>query len=738
MDQVGSAQGARAVVASGRRSLFIGAQTVGAFRGFSNGGLEFHANLSLPYRSNFQSLPIHGQFIMVRLETDEEAILGRIIYVSADNAGNVAQIQPATGEPAEPEVSKRIRYTVDIRLLGVLRSTDTGVVFAASHRRLPHVGSPVAFLSDELLREVAGHNAVGAEIGYLAMGEFVYAEGDARIKPEKYPWMQVVGPAVMPKFNAMHMVARKTVCLAKAGMGKSNTIKLLFSTLYSGTPTVPRRDGRKVPVGSILFDPEGEYFWPDPEGRPGFCDVPGMADKVVVFTDRDPPSPYYGSFVACGVKIDIRTLKPADVIAVAIPEDKQDQANVKKMKGMSDSEWRSLVDETYVKGYRADEDLFMKVLHLKDAQESEMLAARAHMVQMVRMIHSPGSPTLDMLFLALSEGKLCVVDLSRMRGTPSLTLSGLMLQRLFAHNQEEHTKANSKAIPVVTVVEEAQAVLGAKGSSGEGPYIEWVKEGRKYGLGSVLITQQPGNIPNEILSQSDNFFIFHLLSAGDLQAVKKANAHFSDDILSSLLNEPLHGHGVFWSSALGKSYPIPIRTLLFEEMYPPVDRGYCLPFVSVYGSRIRARFAERIDAQRALEEAAHEAGEAVDPVESQEFAPPHDAVRDREDRLSDAGGDPVDAELKKAVGAVRSDGNLVRDAMKPDGVPWGRIRGAIEMVLPSDLPDRGSRAHSLVPRALDEVFGRGQWTSEKRPRKRGTGETSYVFADKPKGKKAGK
>jgi hypothetical protein len=27
------------------------------------------------------------------------------------------------------------------------------------------------------------------------------------------------------------------------------------------------------------------------------------------------------------------------------------------------------------------------------------------------------------------------------------------------------------------------------------PYIEWVKEGRKYDLGAMLITQQPGSIP---------------------------------------------------------------------------------------------------------------------------------------------------------------------------------------------------------------------------------------------------
>ena len=100
------------------------------------------------------------------------------------------------------------------------------------------------------------------------------------------------------------------------------------------------------------------------------------------------------------------------------------------------------------------------------------------------------------------------------------------------------------------------------------------KEGRKYDLGAVLITQQPGSIASEILSQGDNWFVFHLLSSIDLQTLKKANAHFSDDLLSTLLNEPLVGNGIFWSSAGGKSYPIPVRVLPFEELYEALDPKY--------------------------------------------------------------------------------------------------------------------------------------------------------------------
>lgn len=58
--------------------LFPREDIVGVFRGFREGGMEFHADLVLPYRNDFQSKPMHGQFLLVQLETPDEAVLGRI------------------------------------------------------------------------------------------------------------------------------------------------------------------------------------------------------------------------------------------------------------------------------------------------------------------------------------------------------------------------------------------------------------------------------------------------------------------------------------------------------------------------------------------------------------------------------------------------------------------------------------------------------------------------------------
>src|SRR5678816_273815 len=67
-----------------RYDLFPNSHTVGVFRGFREGGLEFHADLTLPYRSDFHNIPMHGQFLLVQLETPDEAVLGRITSLSSE------------------------------------------------------------------------------------------------------------------------------------------------------------------------------------------------------------------------------------------------------------------------------------------------------------------------------------------------------------------------------------------------------------------------------------------------------------------------------------------------------------------------------------------------------------------------------------------------------------------------------------------------------------------------------
>ena len=117
----------------------------------------------------------------MRLENEDEAVLGRITSFSSE--GRLASSQgedfsiravQENRDIAEDLREQYLKYRVNIRVLGVLREEGNRATFVPSHRRLPHVGSPVAFPSDAVLREIAGHNSDGVTIGHLALGEYVY------------------------------------------------------------------------------------------------------------------------------------------------------------------------------------------------------------------------------------------------------------------------------------------------------------------------------------------------------------------------------------------------------------------------------------------------------------------------------------------------------------------------------------------------------------------------------------
>ena len=285
---------------------------------------------------------------------------------------------------------------------------------------------------------------------------------------------------------------------------------------------------------------------------------------------------------------------------------------------------------------------------------------------------------------------------------------------MFEHRQliEDNIRRLRIMLAQITrVVEEAQAVLGSSGHAADGPYVAWVKEGRKYDLGAVLITQQPGSIPSEILSQGDNWFIFHLLSAADLTSLKRANSHFSDDLLTSLLNEPIPGQGVFWSSVGGKPYPVSIRALSFEKSFPVQDATFNKAAAETFATVLRKEF------QTIMTQAPAQSSATSDQTKKQ--TAPDSSHEGSESEAVDV----LALYEDRAIDALRNDSDLI-NKIRVDGVAWGSIKAFLLDELPANLDDRDALAYNLVRKAMDRIFGRqGQdWHTFKHAQR----NTTYV------------
>lgn len=549
--------------------LFANSQIVGTFKGFNERGLEFAAEIIAPYDAGMLDRPQLGQFLLVELGSKEEASLGRItrfvpsgLLATAEGEDYVNTMQRRQQEVPEDLKEQRLKYRVQVKLLGAVRTDGNKIIYVPSQRRLPHLGARVALPSKEVLQELCKLSQGETKLGEYVLGEFVFS--GAKHKQTR-PELVSLDPQLRVTFNINKLVSRRSVVFARAGYGKSNLVKFLIAELYQTQP----RTANGRPVGTLIFDPDGEYFWPDRVAdRPGLCDVPHLKKQLLVFTNRPAPSAYYGSWKAGEVKLDIRDLSPRDVISIAISSDRQSQQNVLKLKSVSNSNWCKLVDLIYEKGLQAGDEEVGTLLGYGEGQISqsaaEIGAARSNMSGVVRILHDPNSQVLRGTLQALANGKIVVIDISLLSSGAGNMLAGLLLRRIFSHNQE-HFTGGEPIIPVVAIVEEAQSVLG-RNLDDTSPYVEWVKEGRKYDLGAMLITQQPGAMAPELLSQADNWFCFHLLSEGDAGVLGKYNSHYSSDILAHLIAEPIPGNCYMWSSP-HQPFVLPVRLRDFGEIY---------------------------------------------------------------------------------------------------------------------------------------------------------------------------
>ncbi|UPG89969.1 DUF87 domain-containing protein [Luteibacter aegosomaticola] len=165
-----------------------------------------------------------------------------------------------------------------------------------------------------------------------------------------------------------------------------------------------------------------------------------------------------------------------------------------------------------------------------------------------------------------SSKPITILDLS---GIPSLMMNdiiGSILRVLYdglfwARNLSE----GGRERPLLVVMEEAHAYLNDDFSKSASIITQRiVKEGRKYGIGAMIVSQRPSEINPTILSQCGTFFAMRLSNGTDRSHVTGALA----DNLEGLTNMlPILRTGE--AIILGESVKLPMRTMI---QAPPKDR----------------------------------------------------------------------------------------------------------------------------------------------------------------------
>jgi hypothetical protein len=374
---------------------------------------------------------------------------------------------------------------------------------------------------------------------------------------------------------------KRTAIFARTGYGKSNLCKLVTS-LASLTGE-----------GLLIFDMEGEYAFGDPEKETlGLADIDQIRGNLVVYTNRRDYDVSRYQDVWIRPPINLELLRPGQ-IASLFPEAGGEEAKA----------------ITYFRGLFNLPDDFRKAVHdfnnIPDNKREDLLSRAAESIAPRRgtgnkvdesqvgvlkrnlrwllPLHDSNAPNIvtDVMW-HLARGRTVVVDLSLLPLEIGISLSNTILEGVFKHNVRNITRG--KLIKCIAVFEEAQNVLNKKAvEEGRSYFVRWAKEGRKYRLGLIYVTQQPGAIAEEIVSQTDNFFVMHLLGKGDIDALRNANPHY-DGVISEFLSKETIVGNTYIYSAPKQPYVFPCKVFEFEKstIQDIINQLGTLPQISVY------------------------------------------------------------------------------------------------------------------------------------------------------------
>ena len=492
-----------------------------------------------------------GQKFLTRVEAeiyDEDPI-----FRSQDKtlvAVHYARI--AERELSERDKQKMFSYTYKVQMLGTFTDNGTTIKFTTAVRKLPVVSYHARHLSKREVDAIINRfDSSGAPIGQLCIGEDIHSDkGDIL-------------------FDISRLRERRTMVFAQSGFGKTNLVKVLLYHIVGDTK-----------YGKLIFDLNGEYFLRGQRTYGlGNINEQKIKDNIVVFTDKD-VSGYKDKFIHGGnVTVNMHThLTVGDILAFST--------------GFSEvmKSFLLYLDEEGVSDFIQKIDSYVNnpgQLHIdfpdffgqqqtttrgtqQDASARKTIAAIRkrirHLIDDGKGLHSGSSKLMEDTFKYLKQGKTVIIDLSLKDSMDAGIISTILVRKLFEHNKSEFTNNKSdEVIEAVVFVEEAQNVLSDElVKTNANPFVRCAKEGRKFKLGMVAITQRPSAISEEIRTQAENFFAFHMGNSDDIRALIKSNIHYDGVISNFIQRETIAGNLYLVSS--DRPFVVPARVVEFEKL----------------------------------------------------------------------------------------------------------------------------------------------------------------------------
>lgn len=195
--------------------------------------------------------------------------------------------------------------------------------------------------------------------------------------------------------------------------------------------------------------------------------------------------------------------------------------------------------------------------------------------------HKKGDPRLEIIlsqFVGAQNGEkdLRIVDISGLPNEVAGPLTAAIARLLFQYKLHE-TDDERRKDPILLVCEEAHRYVPDRGdaqyAAAQNAIRRIAREGRKYGLGLLLVSQRPSDVEATVLSQCNTWIVLRLTNSADQTHVSRMLPDALGGMIPLLSTLPRQ-EALFVGEAAALPARIKLRTLSEEQLPRSTDISF--------------------------------------------------------------------------------------------------------------------------------------------------------------------
>ena len=342
--------------------------------------------------------------------------------------------------------------------------------------------------------------------------------------------------------NSQDLISHHVLICATTGRGKSNLIKNMLWECVG-----------KYKVGFLILDPHNEHYG---RNENGLKDHDNAKDGLQYYSTNPPP----GGFNLT-INLDSIKIEHFDGIIDFTRVQREIMEDYFNNHG---EQWLSELIQQDLDEVDRQTRRSVSILQRRFRTKLSLFQQNNTVISRNRVFSSnSGFSTIENIANALEAGKIVIIDTSKVGGETELLVGSIIADEIKTRYEDANSDGTLvDKLPIGIIIEEAPRVLSKEKS--DNIYNVIAKEGRKFKIGLIAITQLVSVIPNEILTNMNTKIILGNEMANERRTLIQNAAQ---DLSDEEKNIASLDKGEAIVTSIFTKFAVPIKIPLFNSKF---------------------------------------------------------------------------------------------------------------------------------------------------------------------------